>query len=39
MQRRLHRIACAAMIVAASRKKTIATAPDVHDDRVDRGRA
>ena len=31
--------ASAAMIVAASRKKTIVTAQDVQDARVDRGRA
>jgi type II secretory pathway predicted ATPase ExeA len=37
--RRLNRIASAAMIVAASRKKTIVAAQDVHDARVDRGRA
>jgi type II secretory pathway predicted ATPase ExeA len=37
--RRLNRIASAAMIVAASRKKTIVTAQDVQDARVDRGRA
>jgi len=37
--RRLNRIASAAMIVAASRKKTIVTAQDLHDARVDRGRA
>jgi type II secretory pathway predicted ATPase ExeA len=37
--RRLNRIASAAMIVAASRKKTIVAAQDVHDARIDRGRA
>ena len=37
--RRLNRIASAAMIVAASRKKNIVAAQDVHDARVDRGRA
>lgn len=37
--RRLNRIASAAMIVAASRKKNIVVAQDVHDARVDRGRA
>jgi type II secretory pathway predicted ATPase ExeA len=37
--RRLNRIASAAMIVAASRKKTIVAAQDVQDARVDRGRA
>jgi hypothetical protein len=37
--RRLNRIASAAMIVAASRKKNIVSAQDVHDARVDRGRA
>ena len=37
--RRLNRIASAAMIVAASCKKNIVTAQDVHDARIDRGRA
>lgn len=37
--RRLNRIASAAMIVAASRRKNIVAAQDVHDARVDRGRA
>ena len=37
--RRLNRIASAAMIVAASRKKAIVAAQDVHDARIDRGRA
>lgn len=37
--RRLNRIASSAMIVAASRKKNIVAAQDVHDARVDRGRA
>lgn len=37
--RRLNRIASAAMIVAASRKKALVAAQDVHDARVDRGRA
>ena len=37
--RRLNRIASAAMIVAASRKKNLVAAQDVHDARVDRGRA
>jgi len=37
--RRLNRIASAAMIVAASRKKNVVTAQDVHDARVDRGRS
>jgi type II secretory pathway predicted ATPase ExeA len=37
--RRLNRIASAAMIVAASRKKNLVVAQDVHDARVDRGRA
>jgi hypothetical protein len=37
--RRLNRIASAAMIVAASRKKNIVAAQDVHDARIDRGRA
>lgn len=37
--RRLNRIASAAMIVAASRRKNVVVAQDVHDARVDRGRA
>lgn len=37
--RRLNRIASAAMIVAASRKKNLVAAQDVLDARVDRGRA
>lgn len=37
--RRLNRAASAAMIVAASRKRNIVSAQDVHDARVDRGRA
>jgi general secretion pathway protein A len=37
--RRLNRIASAALIVAASRKKTIVAAQDVHDARIDRCRA
>lgn len=37
--RRLNRIATAAMIVAASRKKQIICAQDVQDARLDRGRA
>jgi len=37
--RRLNRIASSAMIVAASRRKNIVAAQDVHDARVDRGRA
>ena len=37
--RRLNRIASSAMIVAASRKRSIVSAQDVHDARVDRGRA
>lgn len=37
--RRLNRIASAAMIVAASRKKNLVAAQDVQDARVDRGRA
>ena len=37
--RRLNRVASSAMIVAASRKKNIVSAQDVHDARVDRGRA
>jgi type II secretory pathway predicted ATPase ExeA len=37
--RRLNRIASAAMIVAASRKRTIVAAQDVLDARADRGRA
>jgi type II secretory pathway predicted ATPase ExeA len=37
--RRLNRIASAAMIVAASRKKNLVAAQDVHDARLDRGRA
>ena len=37
--RRLNRIASAAMIVAASRRKNLVSAQDVHDARVDRGRA
>lgn len=37
--RRLNRIASSAMIVAASRKKTLIGEQDVHDARVDRGRA
>jgi len=37
--RRLNRMASAAMIVAASRKKNIVSAQDVHEARLDRGRA
>jgi len=37
--RRINRIASAAMIVAASRKRNLVAAQDVHDARVDRGRA
>lgn len=37
--RRLNRIASSAMIVAASRRKNIVSAQDVHDARVDRGRS
>jgi len=37
--RRLNRIASAAMIVAASRKKNLISAQDVADARLDRGRA
>ena len=37
--RRLNRIASAAMIVAAARKKNLVAAQDVHDARLDRGRA
>ncbi len=37
--RRLNRIASAAMIVAASRRKNIVAAQDVNDARIDRGRA
>lgn len=37
--RRLNRIASSAMIVAASRRKNIVAAQDVHDARLDRGRA
>jgi MSHA biogenesis protein MshM len=37
--RRLNRVASAAMIVAASRKKHVISAQDVHDARLDRGRA
>lgn len=37
--RRLNRIASAALIVAASRKKNLVTAQDVADARLDRGRA
>ena len=37
--RRLNRAASSAMIVAASRKKNTVAAQDVHDARVDRGRA
>lgn len=37
--RRLNRCASAAMIVAASRKKQLIAAQDVHDARIDRGRA
>lgn len=37
--RRLNRIASAAMIVAASRKQQLVAAQDVHDARIDRGRA
>jgi type II secretory pathway predicted ATPase ExeA len=37
--RRLNRIASSAMIVAASRKKTLVAAQDVLDARIDRGRA
>lgn len=37
--RRLNRVASAAMIVAASRKKNLVSAQDVADARLDRGRA
>jgi type II secretory pathway predicted ATPase ExeA len=37
--RRLNRVASAAMIVAASRKKNLVSAQDVHDARLDRGRS
>lgn len=37
--RRLNRIASAAMIVAAARKKNLVAAQDVHDAKLDRGRA
>lgn len=37
--RRINRIASAAMIVAAARKRHLVGAQDVHDARVDRGRA
>jgi type II secretory pathway predicted ATPase ExeA len=37
--RRLNRIASAAMIVAAARKKQIVSAQDVYDARLDRGRS
>ncbi|MCC6876065.1 MAG: general secretion pathway protein, partial [Sandaracinaceae bacterium] len=37
--RRINRIASSAMIVAAARKRNLVGAQDVHDARVDRGRA
>lgn len=37
--RRLNRVASAAMIVAAARKRNLVAAQDVYDARVDRGRA
>ena len=37
--RRINRIGTSAMIVAAARKRQIVNAQDVHDARVDRGRA
>lgn len=37
--RRINRIASAAMIVAAARKRNLVSGQDVHDARVDRGRA